>query len=68
MKRPTFVLLGLFTTTLALLTACGGAATEPTATASEIATASKESGPSISEQKTGEQRAFSGTAQLFPAV
>lgn len=56
MKPPAFVLLSLFTTTLALLTACGGAATEPTATASEIAAASTESGPSISEQKSKRAR------------
>lgn len=55
MKRSVFLLLGLFTTTLALSTACGGAAPGPTPTntpASEIATASTESGPSISEQES----------------
>ena len=48
MKRSAPILLGLFTTTLALLAACGGAAPEPTA--------SPASTPSISEQKSKRAR------------
>ncbi|MCH8351834.1 MAG: hypothetical protein IIB29_16410 [Chloroflexi bacterium] len=56
MNRSASILLGLFTTTLALLAACGGAAPEPTRTASEIAIASTASAPSISEQKSKRAR------------
>ena len=52
MARSSSILLALFTTIMALLTACGAAAPEPTQTASEINTATKASGPSISEQKS----------------
>ena len=56
MNRSASILLGLFTTTLALLAACGGAAPDPTRTASEIAIASTASAPSISEQKSKRAR------------
>ena len=56
MNRSASILLGLFTTTLALLAACGGAAPDPTRTASEIDIASTASAPSISEQKSKRAR------------
>ncbi len=53
MARSTSILLLLFVTTMVLLTACGAAAPEPASqSALEIDTATKASGPSISEQKS----------------
>lgn len=56
MKRSASILLGLLTYTLAVFTACGGVAPNPTVTTSEIATAPAASAPSISEQKSKRAR------------
>ena len=62
MARSTSILLLLFATTMVLLTACG-AAQEPTSqSALEIDTATKASGPSISEQKSKRGRPHISTA------